>query len=242
MQMRMTVIGSGVMGSGIAQVLAVSGCDVQLYDISQAALEKARQTIEDGPFGMVASIRRNRLAVEEFELARARINYQHDFAEACAETQCLIEADPEDLALKMRVFKQADRHTPNEAILTSNTAGLPIAGMAYATERPERVLGWHWAQPCIVIKMAEIVIHRETSSDVVEQVVELAKRCGKRPHVINDQPLEWGFVANRIMLKVRQEADKIVREGVATPEQVDALMKDCFRWPVGIYEALKQLT
>jgi 3-hydroxyacyl-CoA dehydrogenase len=191
---------------------------------------------------MRASVSRKKLSLEDFELARNRIHYRQDLAEACAATQCLIEAVPEDLSLKMKIFKQADRLTPKDAILTTNTAGLAIAAMAFATERPQLVLGWHWAQPCIVIKLAEIIVHSETASAAVEQVVQLARRCGKNPHVIKDQPLEWGFVVNRIMLKVRKEAQKIVDEGVATPEQVDALMKDCFRWPVGIFEALRQLT
>ena len=240
--MRMTVIGSGVMGSGIAQVLATAGLDVELHDVAAASLESARRTIEDGPFGMRASVSRNKLSAEQFEIARRRIHYQPDLSAACAAAQCVIEAVPEDLTLKMKLFKQLDRLTPAEAILTSNTAGLPIAALAHATERPQRVLGWHWAQPCIVIKLAEIIVHPQTAPETTAEVVRLAKLCGKNPQVIKDQPLEWGFVANRIMLKVRKEAQKIVDEGVATPEQVDALMKDCFRWPVGIFEALRQLT
>ncbi|HEX5460412.1 MAG TPA: 3-hydroxyacyl-CoA dehydrogenase family protein [Steroidobacteraceae bacterium] len=239
--MQMTVIGSGVMGSGIAQVLAVSGLRVSLYDVDPAALHRARTIIEDGAFGMRASIQRGKLSMEDFELARARVRYCTDLGEACAAAECAIEAIPEDLPAKLKLFRQLDVLAPKEAILTTNTAGLPIAAMAYATTRPQAVLGWHWAQPCIVIRLAEIIVHQETSPAAVAQVVQLARRCGKNPHVIKDQPREWGFVVNRIMLKVRQEAQKIVDEGVATPEQVDALMKDCFRWPVGIFEALQTL-
>lgn len=239
--MHMTVIGAGVMGSGIAQVLATSGFSVTLHDVDSKTLERARASIEDGAFGMRASVQRRKLSEENFELARARIQYCGDLEQACATADCVVEAVPEDLGLKLKLFKQLDRLTPANAILTSNTAGLPIIALAHVTQRPQLVLGWHWAQPCIVIKLAEIVVHPDTAPEAVDTVVQLAQRCGKHPHVIKDQPLEWGFVTNRIMLKVRQEARKIVDEGVATPEQVDALMKDCFRWPVGIFEALNTL-
>lgn len=239
--MKMTVVGGGTMGSGIAQVLAVSGFDVSLHDTDNTALARARETIEDGPFGMRASVARHKLSISDFESARTRIRYCRDLDEACLDTGCLIEAVPEDLGLKMKVFKQCDRLTPPKAILTSNTAGLPIVALAYATERPERVLGWHWAQPCIVIKMAEIVVHGDCAPEAVATVEQLARTCGKNPHVVKDQPREWGFVANRIMLRVRREARAIVDEGVATPEQVDALLKDCFRWPVGVFEMLRDL-
>lgn len=239
--MNIAVIGSGTMGSGIAQVLAVSGFDVFLNDIDGPALARAKATIEDGPFGMRASVARNKLSVQEFELARSRIHYCPDLAKACSNVGCLIEAVPEDLALKMKLFKQCDRLCPPTAILTTNTAGLPIVAMAYATDRPARVLGWHWAQPCIVMKMAEIVVHADCSPEAVDQVQQLARACGKNPQVVHDQPREWGFVANRIMLRVRREARAIVDEGVATQEQVDALLKDCFRWPVGVFEMLRDL-
>jgi len=239
--MKMTVVGSGTMGSGIAQVLAVSGFDVFLHDIDATALERAREAIVNGPFGMRASVARQRLSIDDFELSQARIRYCRDLDEACSATDCLIEAVPEDLALKMSVFKCFDRLTPPNAVLTTNTAGLPIAAMAYATDRPQRVLGWHWAQPCIVMKMAEIIVHPGCAPDAVTMVEQLARTCGKNPHVVKDQPREWGFVANRIMLRVRREALAIVDEGVATPEQVDALLKDCFRWPVGVFEMLRDL-
>lgn len=239
--MQVTVIGGGVMGSGIAQVLATSGFAVALHDVDSKSLERARITIEDSAFGMRASVKRGKLSEENFEFARARIQYCSDLQQACAAADCVIEAVPEDLGLKLKLFKQIDRLAPAGTILTSNTAGLPIVALAHATQRPHLVLGWHWAQPCIVIKLAEIIVHPDTAPEAVDTVVQLAQRCGKNPHVIKDQPLEWGFVTNRIMLKVRQEARNIVDEGIATPAQVDALMKDCFRWPVGIFEALDTL-
>jgi 3-hydroxyacyl-CoA dehydrogenase len=150
----------------------------------------------------------------------------------------VIEAVPEQMDVKVKVFRTLDIVARPDTILASNTAGLSITALAHATARPELVLGWHWAAPCAVMKLAEIAVHRDTSRETVDAVVAAAARCGKNPQVINDQPLVWGFVANRIMLQARREARRVVAEGIATPEQVDAIMKDCFRWPVGPFEGM----
>ncbi|MDH3732500.1 MAG: 3-hydroxyacyl-CoA dehydrogenase family protein, partial [Gemmatimonadota bacterium] len=159
-----------------------------------------------------------------------------DFAEAVEEADLVIEAVWEDFQLKTRVFRQLDEAAPERTILASNSSGFSIGGLAGATDRPERVIGWHWATPASVIKVAEITVHRGTAPSVVEAVVETARRCGKHPEVIQDQPLAWGFVANRVFSAAMREARQIVAEGVATPEQVDRLMKDCYRWPAGPFE------
>jgi len=117
-----------------------------------------------------------------------------------------------------------------------NSSGFSIGALAGATDRAERVIGWHWATPASVIKVAEITVHRGTADSVRDAVVEAARRCGKHPEVIHDQPLAWGFVANRVFAAAMREARQIVDEGVATPEQVDRLMKDCYRWPAGPFE------
>jgi 3-hydroxybutyryl-CoA dehydrogenase len=148
------------------------------------------------------------------------------------------EAVPENLGLKMDVFRAIDELTPPRTILTSNTAGLPITSLAYATRRPECVMGWHWFQPCSVMALAELIVHPGTDSNVCEAVVRAAQRAGKRPQVVKDQPFKWGFVANRISMAARREAVKIVEEGLATKEQVDAIMRDGYRWPVGPFELM----
>jgi len=238
---KIAVVGAGVMGSQIAQVFATFGFRVHLNDLTHDLLANAKSNIEDGRFGMRASVRRRKMSEAQFEQARGRIEYTTDLHESCDQVDLVIEALPENLALKLRLFKDIDRIAPRSAIVASNTAGFPITALAYATARPEKVIGWHWAQPCIVMALAEIISHDETDRATIDRVKKLAEQCRKRPIVIKDQPLCWGFVTNRINLKVREEANKIVDEGVATKEQVDMLMKDCFRWPMGIFEMYEEL-
>ncbi|HEX9889851.1 MAG TPA: 3-hydroxyacyl-CoA dehydrogenase family protein [Nitriliruptorales bacterium] len=230
-----TVVGAGVMGAGIAQVLAIAGVDVRLHDRSKEALDGAAERVEHGRFGLRRAAEIGKLS-EDPDVVLARISRTADLEEACAGTDLVVEAVFEDYPLKIGVFGELDRLTPEHAILASNTSGLSIAALAAGTRRPERVIGWHWASPAPAMKLAEIVVHGATDDDVRDTVVELAARCGKNPEVVRDTALAWGFVANRVLMAVFREADTIVREGVAEPAQVDQLLKDCFRWPVGPFE------
>lgn len=231
-----TVVGAGVMGAGIGQVLAIAGVEVRLHDRSQEALDAAAERVEHGRFGIRRAVERGILTADDADAALSRMARTTDLKEACAGTDLVVEAVFEDYTLKIEVFGELDRLTPDHAILCSNTSGLSIAALAAGTRRPERVIGWHWASPAPAMKLAEIVVHARTDDDVRDTVVELAARCGKHPEVVNDTPLAWGFVANRVLMAVFREADTIVREGVAEPAQVDQLLKDCFRWPVGPFE------
>ncbi len=230
------MIGAGVMGTGIAQVLAAGGYDVRLYDVRMEALTKALERIEHGKYGLRRGIELGKVTPEQMTAALERIATFTDLAAACAGVDLVIEAVPEDLGLKVRLFRGLDMLAPKHAILASNTSGFPITGLAYATDRPAQVIGWHWASPVPVMKLAEIAIHKETSEATRDAVLAIAARCGKNPTVINDDTRHWGFVANRILMVVVREARQIVAEGIATPEEVDTLVKDCFRWPVGPFE------
>jgi len=148
----------------------------------------------------------------------------------------VVEAVPVVLDLKCAVFRQMDELAQPRAILTSNSAGLPITALAWATRRPGQVMGWHWAQPCAVMRMAELVRAPSTTDETVAVVSDLARRCGKNPVVVKDQPEVWGYVANRINAAVRRESRRVVDEGICTEAEVDTLMKDCFRWPMGPFE------
>ncbi len=161
-----------------------------------------------------------------------RITFSSEFDEAAA-TDLVIEAVPERIDLKVRVFRDLDRVAAPATIFASNTSGFPIAALAAATDRPDRVIGWHWASPAPVMKLAEIVVTRDTSDATIETVVAAATRCGKHPVVVKDNPMEWGFVANRVYFAMVREAQRVVDEGIATPAEVDQLMTDCFRWPSG---------
>jgi 3-hydroxybutyryl-CoA dehydrogenase len=230
-----TVVGAGVMGAGIAQVVA-GVCDVRLFDIDNGQLAKAMRLIEHGRFGLEAGVRRGKLTAADAAVTLGRIRPVSDLADACTDTDVVIEAVPEDLGLKMRVFRELDEVCPPGTVLTSNSGGLPIVALAHATRRPAQVLGWHWAQPTPVMRLAELVVHDEVDPTSVATVCDLAARCGKNPVVVRDQPHAWGYVANRIQAATRLEAARIVAEGVASPEQVDQLVKDCFRWPMGPFE------
>lgn len=230
------VIGAGIMGTGIAQSLALAGCRVRLNDVSEDRLRASRDTIENGRFGMRRGVERGKLSTEAADAALARISSTVSLEEACAGIDLAVEAVPEDLTLKCEIFRRLDSAAPANAILTSNAAGLPITALAWATQRPERVLGWHWAQPVAVIRLAELVAHPRTAQDAIAYVSELARRCGKNPVVVKDQPDNWGYVANRINRAVRLEARRVVEEGVASEDQVDEIMRDCFRWPMGPFE------
>jgi 3-hydroxyacyl-CoA dehydrogenase len=231
-----TVVGAGVMGAEIAQSLAVAGYRVQLVDVSPEQLLRARDRIENGRFGLRAGVRVGKLEEDVATAALERITTTEYLAPACADADLVVEAVPETLALKIRVFKDLDRHCPPRTILASNTGGLPISALAAATDRPGRVIGWHWAQPISVMPMAEIIVHEEGDAATTEVVVDAARRCGKNPVVVNDQPLVWGFVVNRVQAVIWRECKLIVEEGVATKEQVDQLFRDCLRWPLGPFE------
>jgi 3-hydroxyacyl-CoA dehydrogenase len=226
------VLGAGVMGSGIAQVCALAGDDVVSYDVDKSALAEARAHVTTGRFGLDAAVARSKVTRAEADAALARITFSDSF-EAAAATDLVIEAVPERLELKIRVFRDLDGLAPEATILASNTSGLPIAAMAAATDRPDRVIGWHWASPAPVMKLAEIVVTPETSETTIATVTDAATRCGKHPIVVKDNPMQWGFVANRVYFAMVREAQRVVDEGIATPAEVDRLMMDCFRWPSG---------
>jgi 3-hydroxyacyl-CoA dehydrogenase len=230
--MRIGVLGAGVMGSGISQVLATAGYDVACYDLDPEALSRAREHVTGGRYGLTRGVERGKLTQDDADAALARLTFTTSFADAAA-ADVVVEAVPENLELKQQVFRDLDAAAPAGSILASNTSGFPIVQLAEVTGRPELVVGWHWASPPVVMRLAEIVRAPATSDTTVETVVALAVECGKHPVVINDTTRAWGFVANRVYRAMTAEANRVVEEGVATREQVDALMVDCFNWPVG---------
>ncbi len=227
------VTGVGVMGAVIAQVYALSGYQVRIHDVSEARLEWAWDRIENHRFGVKRAVELGRLSRDDADAALERLTATTDLAVATEGVDFVIEAVFEDFGLKVDVFKALDRLAPVHAILTSNTAGLSIAALAHATNRPALVMGWHWFQPASVMKLAELVVHAGTSQSTIDTVVAMAQRCGKNPQVVKDDIYHWGFVANRIYEAVRREAAAVVAEGIATEEQVDRIMIDGFRWPMG---------
>jgi 3-hydroxyacyl-CoA dehydrogenase len=232
------VLGAGVMGSGIAQVTATSGYDTVCFDVDPSALEAGREHVTTGRYGLERGVERGKVTREQADAALARLTFTRSFDDAAA-TDLVIEAVPERLELKVRVFRDLDRAAPDATILASNTSGFSIAALAAATDRPDRVIGWHWASPAPVMRLAEIVSTRETSDATVGAVRDVAAACGKNPIVVRDTPMAWGFVTNRVYFAMVAEAQKVVNEGIATANEVDQLMMDCFRWPAGPFGMVK---
>jgi len=236
--MKIGVLGAGVMGSGIAQVCAIAGYDAVCYDVSPDALRAARDHVTTGRFGLDSAVARGKLTREQADDALDRVTFTDAF-DAAAATDLVIEAVPESLDLKIKVFRDLDRLAPPATILASNTSGLPITALAAATDRAGKVIGWHWASPAPVMKLAEIVVTPHTSDETIATVREAATRCEKHPIVVKDNPMQWGFVANRVYFAMVREAQRVVAEEIATRDEVDQLMIDCFRWPSGPFGMVK---
>ena len=229
---KIAVIGAGVMGSGIAQTAATAGFETYSFDISADALQAAREEVNNGRFGWESGVQRGKLSRQDADAALARLHFTESLDEA-AQADIIVECVPEKIGLKLRVFRDLDEKAPATSILATNTSGFSIEAIAAVTNRPERVIGWHWASPPVVMKLAEIVVTDQTDASVVDAIKDTAARCGKNPVVVKDSPTHWGFVANRIYFAMIQEANRVVAEGVASPADVNQLMVDCFRWPVG---------
>ena len=230
---RIGVVGAGVMGHGMAQACATGGYEVVCTDASPDALERARASVTSGRYGFERAVERGKLTREAADAALARLSFTPSLDDAVRDADLVLEAVPERLGLKIAVFRQLDGMVGADTVLASNTSGLPIEALAAATDRPGRVVGWHWASPSAISPMAEIARHRTVDDATVDVVVAVAERCGKHPVVITENPMVWGFVSNRVYFATAREAQRCVDEGIATAEQVNDIMVDCFRWPVG---------
>jgi 3-hydroxyacyl-CoA dehydrogenase len=235
---RIGVIGAGVMGSGIAQCLATGGHQAVCFDVAGEALARAKEQVRSGRYGFERAVERGKLGEDEAAAALARLEFTDDLDRA-ASADLVLECVPERLDLKLRVFRDLDARAPEGAVLASNSSGFPIVALAGATERPGRVLGWHWASPPVLMRFAEIVVTEATEPEAVATVEAIARDCGKNPVVVKDTPMAWGYVANRIYAAMLREAARVVEEGVASHQQVNDLMVDCYNWPVGPFAMVK---
>ena len=224
---RIAVIGSGTMGNGIAHVAALSGLEVVLYDIAGEALARGSANIART---MDRQLRSGRLQAEEKAAALSRIHTTDDLAQAVSDAELAVEAAPEDASLKYRLFTELDRLAPPGAILASNTSSISITAMGARTARPDRVIGMHFMNPVPVMRLVEVVRGLRTGDDTVRTVVELAARLGKTPVEVNDFP---GFVSNRILMPMINEAIFALTEGVAEAEAIDSVMRMGMNHPMG---------
>jgi len=224
---RVTVLGAGTMGRGIAQAAAQAGCRVTLQDVSgevlARSLEAIRSTLADG-------VSRGKVAPEERDAAVGRIATQTDAAAAVQEADLVIEAVPEDLELKRSVLRAADEAASEAAILASNTSSLSVDALAEATRRPGRVVGMHFFNPVHVMKLVEIVCGPKTAAATREAVRALAIAMGKTPIVVSDTP---GFASSRLGVVLGLEAMRMLEQEVASPDDIDRAMELGYKHPMG---------
>ncbi|MDR7073884.1 3-hydroxybutyryl-CoA dehydrogenase [Fictibacillus barbaricus] len=220
------VIGAGQMGSGIAQVCAMAGYDVILHDIKDEFVEKGIGTIQKN---LNRQVEKGRMEEVEKEDILSRLTSSISLENA-SKADLVIEAIVENMDVKTQLFKMLDQFAPDHAILASNTSSLPITEIAAATARPEKVIGMHFMNPVPVMKLVEIIRGLQTADDVYETIEAVSKKLKKVPVEVNDFP---GFISNRILMPMINEAIFAVYEGVATPEAVDEIMKLGMNHPMG---------
>lgn len=224
------VIGAGTMGNGIAHVFAMNGFKVCLVDISEDRLEKAMKTIDKNLWRMVAKEKIDEARKEE-TINNIRTNTQ--MADAVQDVDLVVEAATENLELKLNIFKHLDDVTQDHCILASNTSSISITKIAAATNRADKVIGMHFMNPVPVMKLVEVIRGYSTSDEVCNQIMEMSKTLGKIPVEVNDYP---GFVANRILMPMINEAIYTLFEGVAGVKEIDSVMKLGMAHPMGPLE------
>ena len=226
MNEKIAVIGAGQMGNGIAHVFAQSGFDVTLIDVSADALQRARDTIAKN---LDRQVKKGTIPAEAPAEILARVKSETDTG-AVRDAGLVIEAATENAELKYKIFQGLEKEAAPDAILASNTSSISITEIARRTSRPEKVIGMHFMNPVPVMKLVEIIRGLATSDDTTTKVVELSKRVGKTPVEVNDFP---GFVSNRVLLPMINEAVYCLMEGVGTAEAIDQVMTLGMNHPLG---------
>ncbi|MFN3761334.1 MAG: 3-hydroxybutyryl-CoA dehydrogenase [Algoriphagus aquaeductus] len=222
-----SVIGSGTMGNGIAHVFAQHGYQVSLIDISTIQLEKALATISKN---MDRQVSKGSLTEADKDAAFARITPFTELSDGVKQADLIVEAATENMSLKLDIFRQLDQLAPSSAILASNTSSISITKIAAVTKRPTQVIGMHFMNPVPVMKLVEVIRGYATSDEVTEIIMDLSRNLSKEPVEVNDYP---GFVANRILMPMINEAIYTLFEGVAGVSEIDTVMKLGMAHPMG---------
>ena len=224
---RVAVLGAGTMGHGIAQVSAAAGAAVLLYDVDAGALEagmdRVRANLDKG-------VELGKVEPEDRAATLSRLEAATDLAHAVAAAELVVEAVPESVELKTGILAQVEETAPESAILASNTSSLSIDELAEGLERPGRFLGLHFFNPVHIMKLVEVVRGEATTEETLERAVAFVRRLGKEPVVVADSP---GFASSRLGVVLGLEAMRMVEEGVAAPEAIDAAMELGYRHPMG---------
>ncbi|HEX9460507.1 MAG TPA: 3-hydroxybutyryl-CoA dehydrogenase [Thermoanaerobaculia bacterium] len=223
---QIVVIGAGTMGNGIAHTAAASGFDVILIDVAEAILERGMSTISAN---LQRGVDKGKITLDDKQQVLGRIRATSDVA-AAADAGIVIEAISENLGAKTQLFATLDSLTGADCILASNTSSISITRIAAATKRPDKVIGMHFMNPVPVMTLVEVIRGIATSDETYARVAELSKRMGKTAIEVNDSP---GFVSNRVLMPMINEAIFALFEGVATPESIDGVMKLGMNHPMG---------
>lgn len=222
-----TVIGAGTMGNGIAHVFAQSGYEVVLMDLAQEALDKGVATITRNLDRMIA---KEKISEADKTSTLARISVQTDLEKAVSKADLVVEAATENAKIKLGIFEKMDAHARAHAILATNTSSISITEIAAVTQRPEQVIGMHFMNPVPIMKLVEVIRGYNTSDEVTQATMALSKDLGKVPTEVNDYP---GFVANRILMPMINEAIETLYNGVAGVAEIDTVMKLGMAHPMG---------
>lgn len=224
---KVSVIGAGTMGNGIAHVFAQSGFKVSLVDVNPSQLQRAMDTINKN---LDRQLSKGTITEDQKKSTLANIAVFSIIAEGVKEAQLVVEAATENLELKLSIFEQMDTHAPAGCILATNTSSISITKIAAVTKRPDMVIGMHFMNPVPVMKLVEIINGYATKKEVTETIIELSKQLGKIPCAVNDYP---GFIANRILMPMINEAIYSLFEGIAGVEEIDTVMKLGMAHPMG---------
>ena len=221
------VIGAGTMGNGIAHVFAQNGYKVNLIDISAEALDKAFKTIEKNLDRMLS---KEKITTETKEKTLSNLHKITNLKEGVSDADLIVEAATENMDIKLSIFKQMDQFAPANCILSTNTSSISITKIAAVTKRADKVIGMHFMNPVPVMKLVEVIKGYSTSNETLQTIMELSKIIGKVPVEVNDFP---GFVANKILMPMINEAIITLHEGVAGVEEIDTVMKLGMAHPMG---------
>ncbi len=231
-------LGGGVMGGGIAQVLAIAGYNVIVRDINDEVIDATRESIFDGKWGIKRGAEKGKLSFDDAIAAMDRISFTTDF-QGLRDVDFLIEAIPEKLDLKQQVFRDLDASIKPGAIFATNTSGFCIADVARDVSDARKLLfvGMHFSNPVTTMRMCEVIYTPETTQDTIDTTRALAEAAGKVVSMVKDTPGTYGFILNRVFGAAYREAKAIVDAGIATPEDVDKAMITGRNWPAGFFGA-----
>ena len=229
------VVGAGVMGHGIAQVCARTGFNVYLLDVNMDILERALKLIREGPFGLMRLVEKGRITLDQVNDIMSRIKVTTSYDDLCLDVDVVIEAVPENVDLKKKVFRILDEKCPERTVLASNTSGIMITDLASAVKRRDRFIGMHWFNPAPVMPLIEVVRGALTSDETFNLIVELSRKLGKTPIEARDGP---GFYTTRFITAYLLEAVRMFEAGIAGIREIDEMTKLAFNHPMGPFQLM----